>query len=322
MPKCNSRLAIHSRPNSLSLHSFWISLVLSLPRLRLWRETIISPDLYTVLLAAGEPASPLMQIPHFNKNCVFWDVAHVFLLGVMRDLLGSVLVLWAETGALQAWIRKTYGVNLSKTRAGSDEGFKYLWAHCKRWCARHNMPCRGRSPFVLAKMSRMSMKDWPKLPNCVKAMHVKNMLYWLADLAPQVESYNEYDAASSSIVEACLWSAATWFHTILSAQSKMWLDRKEFDTARFAGQVFLKSYQWLSCFFQAVFLFKVRPKWHYLAHIMDDTSTMNPVSYMCLDMESFLGIIKKIGKGTHARNILYRTVQRYTAFLQTRWANR
>eukprot|EP00969_Alexandrium_andersonii_P237953 10503060-Alexandrium_andersonii.AAC.1 len=265
-----------------------------------------------------------MRIPHFNKNCIFWDVAHIFLLGVARELLGSVLVLWAETGALQKWVLKTYVRDITRTRDGMDEGFKYLWAHCRQWCARHGMSCRGRLPFSLDKLSRQSKGHWPCIANSVKAMQVKNMLYWLADIAPEFQGRDDesYNYGTSAVVEAALWSAATWFHTLLTARSKTWLDGDECAKARTAGATFLKAYQWLSFVLQGEALFRVKPKFHYLAHIVEDTSNMNPISYMCLDMESFLGTMKKTGKGTHARSIMHRTVQRYLSFLHVRWANR
>lgn len=73
---------------------------------------------------------------------------------------------------------------------------------------------------------------------------------------------------------------------------------------------------------RGLFLYKVRPKHHYVQHMMDDLkrNLVNPrVAASCWSDGSFLGRLKRIGVQCHERNMADRLFQRYILYLSLRW---
>ena len=92
---------------------------------------------------------------------------------------------------------------------------------------------------------------------------------------------------------------------------------------RASGRIFPLLYQSLAEQAEAsgACLWKVRPKLHYFAHVVEDvwTSRENPGRLDTFDWESFVGKIKKIASKTHRATVSKRTLQRYLLFLACRW---
>lgn len=76
------------------------------------------------------------------------------------------------------------------------------------------------------------------------------------------------------------------------------------------------------CHVKKFYLYKMRPKHHYLDHIQRDVARtcLNPRKTMtCFSDESFLGCLKRIGVRCHQANMMERLFQRYVLFLSLRW---
>lgn len=74
---------------------------------------------------------------------------------------------------------------------------------------------------------------------------------------------------------------------------------------------------------RGVVLYKLRPKHHYLWHIIDDLgSGINPRWMSCFAEEDLLGKLKKIGLKVHKNTSMRRMLERYLLYLTRRIRHR
>ncbi len=70
-------------------------------------------------------------------------------------------------------------------------------------------------------------------------------------------------------------------------------------------------------------LYKLRPKHHYLWHIIDDLrSGINARWMSCFAEEDLLGKLKKIGLKVHKNTCMHRMLERYLLYLKRRITHR
>lgn len=290
-----------------------------------WRDFPITHDMYMQMCdRTGDTVSPLLLIPGLQKQHVFFDVSHVLYLGIARDAIASVAVLLAETGALQQWIRKSFGVELPMTLDGLDEQLRWLNVAFKRHVALDGRDgaARGRNPFTLKALGRKGPNDFPELPSWLKASRCKKIAEFFAKLVPvAAESLAESDRDEYDMLVACTWALADVQACLEHAESRTWLVGELKTRAEQTLWLFMASYQWLAQRRAGNALFKFRPKLHYLAHIYFHLRDfgMNPFAACCLNAESFNGLVKRLARGTHARSCAERTLHRYIDYLYVRW---
>jgi hypothetical protein len=110
-------------------------------------------------------------------------------------------------------------------------------------------------------------------------------------------------------------------------RSPMWLPPREKRMLQMCTDRFLKAYQWLAhqALAEGRAMWSVRPKMHYVCHLMDelDLINLNPRATSCWESEKWLGKIKRFLKATHSsRHASLRGLQRYAAYLQVRFLRR
>jgi hypothetical protein len=105
------------------------------------------------------------------------------------------------------------------------------------------------------------------------------------------------------------------------------LDGSQVKRATHAANVYLYSYAFLAhaAIVDGKKLWKLRPKHHYFQHMMLRLALdhQNPCRQLqCGCEETFMGIIKRIGKACHGSSVYLRTMQRYLMYVSLRWHKR
>lgn len=150
--------------------------------------------------------------------------------------------------------------------------------------------CCDRDPMVLLPISDGNLRNHQRSPG-----HICSYVCECPQkLNPKTLDDNSFfDHCSTQEVHRCLTThLLSWQHLAgLSAQRNM-------------------------------FLFKMRPKHHFMFHIKEDLkrTLLNPQRVQsCHSDESFLGCIKRVGVACHQMSMLTRLYQRYLLFLSVRW---
>jgi hypothetical protein len=106
----------------------------------------------------------------------------------------------------------------------------------------------------------------------------------------------------------------------------LWLSEVDAAAAWQNGFVFLTTYQQLaySAWNDNVFLYKLRPKWHYFAHLVDRIyeTRENPAKLDVFAAESFMGKVKQVARLCDERLIGTRVTQCLLMYICIRWSAR
>ena len=77
----------------------------------------------------------------------------------------------------------------------------------------------------------------------------------------------------------------------------------------------LRCSEWLGgyCWHKGILAFKMRPKHHFIFHLMLDTKAwrLNPRVWSCWGEESYLGKMKYIARSCHGKSMQKRALERY-----------
>lgn len=226
-----------------------------------WRSRGIGP-MWTI-------APAMSGLIGFSEKLIALDLLHVFHLGVARDLCGTGFKLLCKG-------RDYY--------SGSkiDKRLLQLTKDLKDWCKRHG------HVLSLTKVNKDTIKwksgECPELR--AKGADTLVCLRFLCDKLHQKRPM-KYDG-----IVACAW-ASVQFMGVLSHASLFMTD-SERSTAVVTGRLFVRSY--ISLAYESLqsgdYLFKVRPKMHYLLHIIDDIGlpghSRNPFSDATFVDEDFV----------------------------------
>jgi hypothetical protein len=172
----------------------------------------------------------------------------------------------------------------------------------------------------LVGLQSASEKVFPILSSRVKGAKVKILLKWLANMATKARTVDDSGAAANrqllllglvGFVQEC--DRAGLFFTEETKNHATWCAR-----------TFLLAYQREAERDHGRPLFKMRPKVHYLAHLVDFMvrTAENPGTCDTWDWENFRGRIKKVCRNTHRSTASHRTVQRYLLLMAIRWRRR
>ena len=136
---------------------------------------------------------------------------------------------------------------------------------------------------------------------------------------PSPLSQDDFD---SQLIATCTWSLQEALRRLDAADIILTVSDSRAVAARINEH--LLSWQHLAGRSQAkgVRLWKLRPKSHYLWHIAATTqeSRINPRFLMsCMQEESFLGYIKRIGCSCHSASLMPRLMARYLLYLGHRF---
>lgn len=172
---------------------------------------------------------------------------------------------------------------------------------------RYYVPCKP----ILTLAGIGGLADYAELSSRYKGSHVKVMLWWLAKKTQQVaDSSNDVDL---QVLAACAWGLQK--ATELQNYGGLVLSPSDAHEASEALLTFTNAFAWLALRYQHEgYLFKVRPKLHYLVHVAEELKTLriNQCKMFATHFEeSFLGKIKLIAQQVHGRTLIQRTFQRY-----------
>eukprot|EP00438_Fugacium_kawagutii_P033939 Skav225796 [mRNA] locus=scaffold396:170247:170822:- [translate_table: standard] len=163
--------------------------------------------------------------------------------------------------------------------------------------------------LTLASLGGLS--EFAELSSRYKASHVRLMIWWLARKSQQVA-----DASSDTdlqVLATCVWGLQR--STEIQTYGGLILSQQDADEACETLLTFTNSFAWLALrFHDQGYLFKMRPKLHYLAHAAADLKKLrlNQLKLFATHCEeSFLGKIKLIAQQVHGRTLVQRTLQRY-----------
>ena len=248
------------------------------------------PTEYTRLPWGVQPALALLC--GFSLSMIGLDIMHAFHLGVGRDVIGATIKILCRKKGI-------YNGNKIQVRLSQ------LMAECKAYAA----SVGKYLTFGKLKKSNLQWRNdkCPELRG--SAADTKIFLGFLNEKLQTVDLPEDYQGLT-----ACVW-AANMFITNLS-NAGFFLDETEKDFLYVVGTAFLKSWAQLVYvgFTKCELLFKLRPKYHVLTHLVSDLalkpSGRNPCVDSCWLEEDYvkwsLRKFRKLSRRTASHNILRR----------------
>ena len=252
-----------------------------------WRSTEYQTSPWTT-----EPS--LSGLRDFNLQMLSLDAMHIWNLGVCRDLCGTVIKV------------------LTRTRGyfpGSkiDIRLKQFMKELRAWTKDNNK-------VLTFKRLKKSNVDWradacPHL-KC-SAADAGVVLEFLVHKLQAKPAQAPYEG-----LLACAWSANMFIKMLMRAG--LFLSPAERDSIHTTGTFFLQSYLKLAVLAhsRSDLLFKLRPKWHILCHLVDDIrkkeSGRNPMhdsTWLDEDYIKYsLRVFRKTSRMTSSLNVLKRAL--------------
>lgn len=296
---CDECCAVHPRHKDPQLrHLSYFNARSDAP----WRATAISHNA-NVLMGWN---SAWRAVPLFTQRQIFWDVFHIYHLGTARDVLASIIIDMDDEGLLGD--APTFEARTSQ-----------LWRNMAEWCRGEGIPLKRG---YLGKM-RKSRQEFPELPKKLKGMQIQAMTFYMAHLTRQLAD----GSRKRQLRATCLYGIAAFLNLLWSSLGRgKILTEAEAETAAFYGTLHVNAYLELAAISEAKqeHNYKVRPKVHYLCHIIDrlEVDRVNPLSVATLIDEDFMGKLKQIGRMCHGSRMLDRVISRRSIFLRLRWRRR
>ena len=185
------------------------------------------------------------------------------------------------------------------------------WKCHQSYHLRYYVPCKP----VLTLAGLGGLSEFAELSSRYKGSHVKIMLWWLARKCQEVADVS--DDMDLQVLAACTWGLQR--STEIQSLSGLVLDQPDADEASETLLTFTNSFAWLALRFHGEgYLFKVRPKLHYLVHVAFELKILrlNQFKLFSTHMEeSYLGRIKLIAQQVHGKTLTQRIFQRYVLTL-------
>ena len=271
-----------------------------------WAATIGTSEPWDVL-------PPLNHVPYATSNpasLYLFDPFHVLKYGVFRDCIASVVVRLCGM---------TYFDYEHSDLIGIEWRLERAYAMYQLWAA-----ASGKNP-TLKKFTKanFNFEKYNKFAwvNC-KGSESTLLLMWLSwqlqmILASPKEEWHVHPLqAMKQMVEAALT-----FIGVMHSHG-LWLPRSCSQLLVDSGLSFLRGYNFLAqhCIDCRVTGFRLRPKLHYLGHIVFDQQmqlrrgaqfTLSPAIALCEQNEDFIGRLSRVSRRVSARTCSERTIQRY-----------
>ncbi len=199
-----------------------------------------------------------------------------------------------------------------------DTALKVVRMEFVDWCRSNGL----KAPNVEMSMrafGRTAQTVYPELGSSYKAGHIKVVIGYLAHLT---ETLALTDWRSKVRSTAC-YALADFLHVLDKGGRRLTAD--EIVRGRRSGFLYLRSYQLLAGMALDAHecLYKLRPKYHYLYHHVDDLKdAWNPrFRHLFMD-ETWMGLVSRLGKGTHRKTMSLRSLQRYILYISNKWEKR
>ena len=294
--KCNSRCDwCLATSDKRSPELSWGDLTLR----ALWRWTLTMED------SPSDP-SPWKVVPRFEKSKRLLDLMHIVHLGTLRDIVASVLIDSLQDGSMGLF----YGLQ------DHNDILRLFSKHAEAWARSHGMALY-MGKLTKARLGRPSYDHWPYpiLDSRVKAAKARTLLGFcthimclLACNAPvQLQRHAQLRATMCWTLDVALSTFNLNKCVIMSAPcvaEVTWLRR-----------LHLACYQRLSCesLPKNEVNFKIRPKSHYLCHLVDVFS-QNKICLQHLSAfldEDFMGKTRSIAQSCHGSTYHKAWARRY-----------
>ena len=239
-----------------------------------------------------EPA--LMQLVGFSVPMISLDIMHAFHLGIGRDIVGaSIKILCKKKNHFPG---RNIGLRLGQ-----------LMKECKAYATRHGL----QLSFGRLKKSNLQWSN-SKCPELkASASDTAVFLGYLSEKLQAVQIDEPYQALT-----ACVWAANTFACNL--SHGGFFLEEHERDILFVLGRAFLTSWAQLVYigFSRSELLFKLRPKYHVMTHLIWDLATRqsgrNPCVDSCWLEEDYvkwsLRKYRKLSRMTASLNVLRRSL--------------
>ena len=169
---------------------------------------------------------------------------------------------------------------------------------------------------------------YPVLADRIKGSMCRNICHVLAVKAINIfEVGQDGSAWSRHRALLCYYFRSYWHVLSLASDSgDPHLSVEDAQKAQRYGRLYLIVYQHLSYWShqENYLLYKMRPKMHYVAHVIEDLTLFYEIPVLCdsFGWEDFVGKIKKIAIKTHKCTTNMEATLRYLLFLAGRWHRR
>ena len=274
-----------------------------------WKLTTITHEAY---LKITDPAnlSPWIKVPgwHLTRGGLR-DLLHCFWLGFAKDLAAAVIIQALEEGLLG---------NPGET---CDETLRRLWLEQRDFCKKHKLDCPPRVFSMTALGRGTSSREYPIVESQVKGAQMKPMMFFLAELTRKQDVPGCTPQAQYRSV--CMYGACEFIYTLES--ETRWMNPENARRAWRGGRLMLQTYQVLAAdaLRQNRCLYKIRPKLHDVAHIVEHLASAgaveNPLFWQNFNEEDFIGKITDIAGSCNIRTAMLRCLQRYLIELMSSW---
>ena len=269
------------------------------------KKTRISHDVY---VASELQLTPWLSVPGWHKSLNYRDLLHDVWIGFGKDVAASSIN--------ECLKEKLFG------EGSTDRCLKRLTIIRDRWCKKQGI---SKVPLAFTQCNcglpgtstgGEKKKKYAELSSQFKGMHVKVICKFLASFLHRLPQPDVH----AKIRAACLWSLVDFFHVLDHAG--LILDDAQVARASRAGKLFLQSYQWLAGNAARAQRtdWHLRPKLHSFDHVVDNLQNrLNPVKVQCAGDETYMGILKKVGRRCHGSNTMLRTLQRVVLGMSLRF---
>jgi hypothetical protein len=237
----------------------------------------------------------------------FCSVLHIDALGIGRDFCGAMIDDLKAHGELP-------GADVSIALA-----LRSLWLERRDWCKATGRdmfrgPCFKKANTCQERKAR----EYRVLGTIYKGTTVLNICKFLAEELSQARRTDDH----SKLRATCGYYYALWHHVLDTSGDVLTLEQAE--VAHRAGSRFLQCWQALANEAALDFRFKIRCKHHMFDHVVWQLKAgrWNPKRNACWIDESFLGVLKGIGKRTHGGTTMLRVLQRYLLFIAVHFEER
>ena len=256
-----------------------------------WRSTIYSDEPWEI-------APAFSSLPGFDIRMLGLDILHLFHLGTGRDLVGSTMKVFCNAGVFT-------GSNIEKKL-----GMASTWL--RTYLKQNSLKLTQLKKFSKANLNFKSLQ-YPEI-HC-KGYDTYLVLKWLVhEVVPAASQKISNDVATT------LWAADKLMSMLSSADH--FLDSNEMECKRVVGMIFLKTYLKLAAesLDQRKQLWRIRPKYHMLTHLVLCERRYNPHWSSTWMDEDALKRFMRIKRKTHRRTATARILQRWMLSLKDKFA--
>jgi hypothetical protein len=232
------------------------------------------------------------------------DCMHIIFLGIMRDVVGSII--------------KDLDLRQELPLAPSiEESLRLLYSQLLSWCDRNRVSKPPTAICFTVANTGIRENAYPELSTTFKASACKTLLFWIASHLNQLPQHDEH----AKIRASCIWALAQFVH--VTDRAGVLLSDAEAQEAHKCVSLHLRLWQDMAVRSKErnVKNFKIRPKHHYLQHLSDAClrNKVSPRIWACWADEGYLNVVKNVATKCHAKTAVLRQVQRFLLHCTAKW---